>query len=99
MLPFMRDLFRYYTALTLPLLGAAPAEGKADGSSVTRADREASALVLARLNAHKPQHGVISEEESAAYLPGARSQWAVDPLDGTASFARGLPVWGWAWAC
>ncbi len=94
MLPFMRELFREYANLTLPLHGVATAEGKADGSSVTQADRRASALVLARLNAHTPQHGVISEEESVAYLPGAAWQWAVDPLDGTASFARGLPVWG-----
>ncbi|MEO8739505.1 MAG: inositol monophosphatase family protein [Casimicrobiaceae bacterium] len=93
-LTFVNELFREYANLTVPLHGAIAAEDKADGSSVTRADRDASALVLKRLNAHTPDHGVISEEESVSYLPGARSQWAVDPLDGTASFARGLPVWG-----
>jgi fructose-1,6-bisphosphatase/inositol monophosphatase family enzyme len=91
---FAHELFREYDAITLPLHGAVIADDKADGSSVTRADREASAHVLKRLNAHTPDYGVISEEERVSYLPEARRQWAVDPLDGTASFARGLPVWG-----
>jgi len=93
-LAFVQQLFREYAAITVPLHGAVEADDKADGSSVTRADREASAHVLRRLNAYTPAYGVISEEERVSYLPGARWQWAVDPLDGTASFARGLPVWG-----
>jgi myo-inositol-1(or 4)-monophosphatase len=93
-LHFIDSLFREYDGITLPLHGAVAADDKADGSAVTRADREASAHVLKRLNGYKPDHGVISEEERVSYLPGARWQWAVDPLDGTASFARGLPVWG-----
>jgi len=93
-LAFVHQLFREYAAITVPLHGAVIADDKADGSSVTRADREASAHVLNRLNEYTPEYGVISEEERVSYLPGARWQWAVDPLDGTASFARGLPVWG-----
>ena len=93
-LAFVSELFREYADITLPLHGAVVADDKADGSSVTKADREASAHVLRRLNGYTPGYGVISEEERVSYLPGARWQWAVDPLDGTASFARGLPVWG-----
>ena len=93
-LAFVRELFREYADITVPLHGAVVADDKADGSAVTRADREASAHVLRRLNAYTPDYGVISEEEAVSYLPGARWQWTVDPLDGTASFARGLPVWG-----
>ena len=93
-LAFVDQLFREYAAITVPLHGVAIADDKADGSSVTRADREASAHVLERLKAYTPDYGVISEEERVSYLPDARWQWAVDPLDGTASFARGLPVWG-----
>jgi fructose-1,6-bisphosphatase/inositol monophosphatase family enzyme len=93
-LPFVTELFREYAAITMPLHGAVTADDKADGSAVTQADREASAHVLKRLNAYTPAYGVISEEERTSYLPDARWQWAVDPLDGTASFARGLPVWG-----
>jgi fructose-1,6-bisphosphatase/inositol monophosphatase family enzyme len=93
-LPFAAEVFAEYEKITLPLHGRLDAQDKADGSAVTRADREASAHVLKRLNAYCPEHGVVSEEESESYLPGAGWQWAVDPLDGTASFARGLPVWG-----
>jgi 3'-phosphoadenosine 5'-phosphosulfate (PAPS) 3'-phosphatase len=51
---------------------AVAADDKADGSSATLADREASAHVLKRLNAPTPDYGVISEEERVSYLPGAR---------------------------
>jgi fructose-1,6-bisphosphatase/inositol monophosphatase family enzyme len=91
---FVTSLFDDYKAITLPLHGAVDGEDKPDGSSVTQADRKASAHTLARLKERMPDHGVISEEEAVSYLPQARMQWAVDPLDGTASFARGLPVWG-----
>jgi fructose-1,6-bisphosphatase/inositol monophosphatase family enzyme len=93
-LPFIEQLFREYDAITLPLHGRLAAEDKADGSSVTQADRAASAMVLNGLKAHAPDIGVISEEEPISYRPDAAWQWAIDPLDGTASFARGLPVWG-----
>jgi myo-inositol-1(or 4)-monophosphatase len=93
-LAFLQQLFDEYDRMTLPLYGAVSSEDKADGSSVTRADKETSAHVLSRLVEHSPSYGVISEEESSAYLPEAEWQWAVDPLDGTASFGRGLPVWG-----
>ena len=88
--PLVRD----YDAITLPLHGAVDGEDKPDGSSVTRADRNASAHTVGWLKAQTPEYGIISEEEEVSYLPQARCQWAIDPLDGTASFARGLPVWG-----
>lgn len=93
-LPFIQRVFREYDALTLPLHGLVSAEDKPDGSSVTRADQEASAHTVARLKEYAPGNGIISEEEAESWLPDATSQWAIDPLDGTASFARGLPVWG-----
>ncbi|MGE0006268.1 MAG: inositol monophosphatase [Parvibaculaceae bacterium] len=93
-LAFVTSLFDDYDVITLPLHGTVDGEDKPDGSSVTQADRQASRHALTRLRVHTPDHGVISEEEDQSYLPQARMQWAVDPLDGTASFARGLPVWG-----
>lgn len=93
-LPFIQRLFREYDALTLSLHGLVSAQEKPDGSSVTHADRQASTLVLNRLKEEAPDIGIISEEEIKSYRPEAPWQWAVDPLDGTASFARGLPVWG-----
>jgi fructose-1,6-bisphosphatase/inositol monophosphatase family enzyme len=91
---FVEALFAEYTRITRPLWGAVSSEDKADGSSVTRADRESSAHVVQRLIEYAPDCGVVSEEEGEHYMPGAEWQWVVDPLDGTASFGRGLPVWG-----
>ena len=45
-LAFVRELFREYADITVPLHGAVVADDKADGSAVTRADRDASAHVL-----------------------------------------------------
>jgi len=87
-------LFRQYDALALGAFRDIRAETKVDGTTVTRVDREASHLVSEALKAHTPDFGVLSEEEAQPYRPEARWQWVIDPLDGTASFARGYPVWG-----
>jgi fructose-1,6-bisphosphatase/inositol monophosphatase family enzyme len=92
--PVIRELFRQYDALALRHFGAVQAEAKADGTAVTRVDREASALVVATLKAHTPDFGIVSEEEAQSYRPDAEWKWVVDPVDGTASFSRGYPIWG-----
>lgn len=65
---------------------------KADESPVTRADREADALLRSRLRELLPDAGWLSEETAD---DGARLQesrlWVVDPLDGTKEFIAGLP--------
>jgi fructose-1,6-bisphosphatase/inositol monophosphatase family enzyme len=91
---FFDELFRQYDRVTLPVYGRIASQDKADGSSITAADREASTLVVEALKRHTPDYGVICEEEDKPHLPAAARRWAVDPLDGTAAFARGLPVWG-----
>jgi fructose-1,6-bisphosphatase/inositol monophosphatase family enzyme len=67
---------------------------KDDGTVVTALDRDISALVTNTLREQYPDAGIISEEEKEPYLPEAAYQWVLDPIDGTASFARGYPVWG-----
>ncbi|KQW83248.1 3'(2'),5'-bisphosphate nucleotidase CysQ [Brevundimonas sp. Root1279] len=68
------------------------AESKADDSPVTRADREAEALILARLEAAWPGVQAVAEEAAAANgLPaeGGEMFWLIDPLDGTRGFIEG----------
>lgn len=66
---------------------------------VTIADREAEALLKPGLMALAPD-AVFVGEESAASDPallgrvGAGHVWLVDPIDGTANFAAGLPNFG-----
>jgi 3'(2'), 5'-bisphosphate nucleotidase len=68
------------------------AETKADDSPVTQADREAEALILARLAALYPEAQAVAEEQVAAgEAPESLGEWywLIDPLDGTRGFIEG----------
>jgi histidinol-phosphatase len=67
-------------------------ESKADDSPVTVADREAETVLRQRLEAAFPEHGVVGEEFGRS-RPGASYQWYLDPIDGTKSFIRGVPLY------
>ncbi len=62
--------------------------GKADGSPVTIADREAEAAMRAAIEAAYPDHGIIGEEFGTARLE-AEYVWTLDPIDGTKNFVAG----------
>lgn len=66
---------------------------KADRSVVTRADREAEALMRDMIRARFPGHGVLGEEYGEDN-PGAEMKWVLDPIDGTVSFIHGCPLFG-----
>ncbi len=68
-------------------------ETKGDGSPVTIADRGAETLVREWIEARFPEDGVLGEEHGVL-RPEARRRWIVDPIDGTKSFVRGVPLWG-----
>mgnify|MGYP001261761650 CR=1 FL=1 len=68
-------------------------ETKKDGSPVTVADRGAEALIRERLAARFPRDGVLGEE--FGHTPGTSGfEWILDPMDGTISFVRGVPLYG-----
>lgn len=66
---------------------------KPDGSEVTAADRGAEELLRRRIEASFPGDGVLGEEFGER---AGRSEfrWVLDPIDGTASFVRGVPLYG-----
>ena len=64
---------------------------KDDGTPVTEADRAVERMLRERLEAARPEDGILGEEFGAAGS-GVR-RWVLDPLDGTELFARGIPVW------
>ena len=66
-------------------------EYKGEVDLVTEADRASEALIVERLRAHWPEHGIVGEEGTRSD-PGADYRWYVDPLDGTTNFAHGFPV-------
>ena len=68
-------------------------ERKADGSPVTIADRAAEHAARDWIASHFPADGILGEE-FGALNPGATRRWIVDPIDGTKTFVRGVPLWG-----
>lgn len=66
-------------------------EVKADKSFVTAADKEAEAAIIATIQKHFPTHGFLAEE-SGASNNASEYMWVIDPLDGTANFVNGLPL-------
>jgi myo-inositol-1(or 4)-monophosphatase len=59
---------------------------------VTVHDRRAEEAITKSLTARIPDSGIVGEEDGAQ--PGTGSvTWYVDPIDGTANFARGLAFW------
>jgi myo-inositol-1(or 4)-monophosphatase len=66
-------------------------EYKGEVDLVTAADRASEQLVVDRLRARWPEHGIVAEEGTRSET-GADYRWYVDPLDGTTNFAHGYPV-------
>ncbi len=66
-------------------------EYKGEVDLVTEADRASEKLIVERLRARWPQHGIVAEEGTRSETD-AEYRWYVDPLDGTTNFAHGYPV-------
>lgn len=66
-------------------------EYKGDVDLVTVADRSSEKLIVERLQALWPEHGIVGEEGTRTESD-AEYHWYVDPLDGTTNFAHGYPV-------
>ncbi|MHA7274959.1 histidinol-phosphatase [Arthrobacter sp. Hz1] len=66
-------------------------ETKPDLTPVTDADKAAEESIRGQLSRARPRDAVLGEEFGSS---GAGSRrWIIDPIDGTKSFVRGVPVW------
>ncbi|MDX7952759.1 inositol monophosphatase family protein [Lichenihabitans sp. Uapishka_5] len=82
----LRDLYERRGELVI--------EQKGRNDFVSRADREAEALIKDLVAAHYPGDAFIGEETGAAGLAAsAGAIWVVDPLDGTTNFLKGAHNW------
>lgn len=68
-------------------------EQKSDETPVTVADREGERRLRARIEERFPEHGILGEEFGIVRAE-APYRWVLDPIDGTQSFIRGVPLWG-----
>jgi histidinol-phosphatase len=91
---------RRAAADTLGWFGAAGlvVDTKADASPVTQADRAAEAILREDLLGAFPNDAFLGEETGAT--PGTSGyEWVVDPIDGTKSFVRGVPLYATLVGC
>lgn len=66
---------------------------KADGSEVTEADRNAETAMRAAIADRFPDDSIVGEEAGTSGRGGTGRRWIIDPIDGTASFVRGVPLY------
>ena len=79
--------------ITLGLMHRVRIRHKADGSEVTAADRGAEQLLRRHIAAAWPQDAVLGEEFGGELVRKGRC-WLIDPIDGTASYVLGMPMFG-----
>ncbi|MGB9359452.1 MAG: inositol monophosphatase family protein, partial [Acidimicrobiia bacterium] len=65
---------------------------KQDGTVVTEADVAAEDLIRSMLRDRFPDDGIFGEEGGESAGSSGR-RWIVDPIDGTVSFVRGVPLY------
>ena len=68
-------------------------ERKPDRTFVTAADRKAEERLRALIRRAHPDHGILGEEFGEERSRSGWT-WIIDPLDGTASFVHGVPLFG-----
>lgn len=78
--------------IALELLPTITVRRKADRSPVTEADERIETMLRQRIASAFPGHAVVGEEHGGQ--AEAEYVWALDPVDGTANFVAGLPMWG-----
>jgi myo-inositol-1(or 4)-monophosphatase len=66
---------------------------KPDDTPVTVADREAEEFIREEIGRVYPDHEVVGEEFGERADTDHRFRWTIDPIDGTKSFVRGVPLY------
>ena len=93
-LAFAEGLADISRAMLLEAARHAPdIEIKPDDSFVTATDKAVETALRDRIQAAYPQHGILGEE-FANINTDAEFVWVLDPIDGTAAFIAGIPVYG-----
>ena len=98
---FMEKTAREAGARAMELFGHVEAEPKGR-SIVSRADREVERIIIEEIRAAYPDDPVLAEESGVSGAgdigPDTR-WWAIDPIDGTGPYLKGLPFWAVSIAC
>jgi myo-inositol-1(or 4)-monophosphatase len=58
---------------------------------VTEFDRQAEAMIIAKIRERFPLHDILAEE-SGSHAIASDYRWVIDPLDGTTNYAHSMPL-------
>ncbi|MFK7763167.1 MAG: inositol monophosphatase [Roseobacter sp.] len=78
------DYFKRLDSLTI--------EDKGPQDFVTEADRDVERHIRAQITKAFPEDGIVGEEDEDKPSQSGFT-WVIDPIDGTANFVAGIPVW------
>lgn len=94
LLPFALEVVEAAGKLTQSFFRSPDLEimAKEDGTPVTQADQGAERLIRDAIAAEFPNDAIMGEEYGATDAASGR-QWVIDPIDGTKSFAAGVPLY------
>jgi histidinol-phosphatase len=93
-LEFALSLAGTAEAAIMPVFRHCSVSFKSDGTEVTDADKRAEDVMREAIGKRYPKHLVLGEEFGGPQKPTNESLWVLDPIDGTTSFAAGLPIFG-----
>ncbi len=89
---FAVDIIRQAGQITLKYFRSNhTTEFKHDNSPVTIADRETERFIREKIAKEYPSDGILGEEEEC--VGDQNHRWVIDPIDGTKSFASGVPLY------
>ena len=69
-------------------------KGTGHQDPVSEADLKAEALLIERITARYPDHGILSEESTTTTWANRDLLWVLDPLDGTVNYLNRYPCFG-----
>jgi myo-inositol-1(or 4)-monophosphatase len=92
-LSFLRSCLMGAGKMALGQRGQMVSMVKADHTPVTEVDHQVEKYLIEQINQRYPDHTILSEE-SGLHANKETCKWVIDPIDGTRSFATGLPIWG-----
>jgi len=87
-LEFSRNLARDAGRLAHSAFGQSATSMKGRHDVLTAMDGEVERFIRKAITARYPEDAIIGEEEGGR---GGDRVWLIDPIDGTANYARGIP--------
>lgn len=96
-LDFARQLAAAAESTIMPHFRDHTVRFKSDGTEVTIADQQGEAAMRSLIQQRYPDHAILGEEFGTSgneQAMNARHCWVLDPIDGTAWFTLGVPLFG-----